>query len=111
MSVSVVCHRAALLALVFLGSSAQASEFYRLESALTIKSLTPPSWDYLTFDSSRDCLYVARRDDGILIYDAKAKKITGSIENTKGGNATVLVPEFDRGYVVNQDGSTTLFQL
>lgn len=92
-------------------ASVAAAPFYRLESALTIPSASLPNWDYLTFDSSRDVLYIARRDDGILIYDAKAKKITGTIENTKGGNATTLVPEFDRGYVTNTDGSLTIFQL
>ncbi len=100
---------AALAALTWASLSAQ--QFYQLESALTIKSPTAPSWDYLTYDSSRDTLYIARRDDGILIYDAKAKKITGALEDTKGGNSTVLVPEFDLAYVINQDGSTTVFQL
>ena len=91
--------------------AASAAPLYRLESALTIPSPTNPSWDYLTFDAARDCLYIARRDDGILIYDAKAKQLKGVIENTRGGNSTVLVPEFDRGYVINQDGTATIFQL
>ncbi|MEY2881059.1 MAG: hypothetical protein RLZZ15_3439 [Verrucomicrobiota bacterium] len=88
-----------------------AAPFYRLENALTIPSSSLPNWDYLCFDSSRDVLYIARRDDGVLIYDAKQEKITGVIENTKAGNATTLVPEFDRGYVTNTDGSLTIFQL
>jgi DNA-binding beta-propeller fold protein YncE len=100
----------ALAAFTALAATLCAEPFYRLESALTIPSPTAPSWDYLTYDSARDCLYIARRDDGILIYDAKARKITGTIENSEGGNATVLVPEFDRGYVINEDGSTTVFQ-
>jgi DNA-binding beta-propeller fold protein YncE len=86
-------------------ASLPAQPFYQLESALTIKSPTNPSWDYLTYDSAHDQLLIARRDDGILIYDAKAKKITGAIEDSKGGNSTVLLPEFDRGYVVKQDGT------
>jgi len=100
-----------LLAAPLLAATAVAEPFYQLESALTIPSPTAPNWDYLTYDASRDCLYIARRDDGILIYDAKAKKITGVIENTKSGNATTLVPEFDRGYVTNTDGSMTVFRL
>lgn len=104
--------RLSLFASVLLiGAAAEAAPFYRLESALTIPSASLPNWDYLTYDSSRDCLYIARRDDGILIYEAKQKKITGTIENTKAGNATTLVPEFDRGYVTNTDGSMTIFQL
>ena len=90
---------------VFTWSSLPAQPFYQLESALTIKSPTNPSWDYLTYDSVHDQLLIARRDDGILIYDTKAKKITGAIEDSKGGNSTVLLPEFDRGYVVKQDGT------
>ncbi len=109
--ISRVLKFATLAALAFGVVSTDAAPLYRLESALTIKSPSAPSWDYLTFDVSHDYLYIARRDDGILIYDAKAKKITGAIENSQGGNATVLVPEFDRGFVINQDGSTTIFQL
>src|SRR5258708_2343007 len=99
---------AALAALSCLSLSAQ--QLYQLESALTIKSPTNPSWDYLTYDSARDVLLIARRDDGILLYDAKAKKLTGALEDSKGGNSTVLVPEFDRGYVVKQDGTLMVFQ-
>jgi len=101
-----------LLALAVLSAAAvQAQPFYRLESALTIPSPTAPSWDYLTYDSSRDVLYIARRDDGILIYDAKAKKITGALPESQGGNSTVLVPELDRGFVVKQDGTLLIFQI
>lgn len=96
---------AALAAFTALGLPAQAGSFYQLESTLTIKSPTNPSWDYLTYDSAHDQLLIARRDDGVLIYDAKAKKVTGAIEDSKGGNSTVLLPEFDRGYVVKQDGT------
>jgi len=101
---------AALAALTWAGLSA-APQFYQLESALTIKSPTNPSWDYLTYDTARDLLYIARRDDGVLIYDAKAKKITGALEDSAGGNSTVLLPEFDRAYVVRQDGKLLVYQL
>jgi len=102
---------AALAALSCVSLSCAVEPFYRLESALTIRSDHPPAWDYLTFDPSRDCLYIARRDDGILIYDTKVRQVTGVIGNTVGGNSTILIPEFDRGYVINLDGSTTVFQL
>jgi len=91
-------------------ASLPAQQFYQLESALTIKSPTSPSWDYLTYDSAHDQLLIARRDDGILIYDARAKKLTGAIEDSKGGNSTVLLPEFDRGYIVKQDGTLLIIQ-
>jgi DNA-binding beta-propeller fold protein YncE len=91
-------------------AAVNAQKFYRLESALTIKSPTAPSWDYLTYDTNTDILYIARRDDGILLFDAKAKKITGALENSAGGNSTILLPDQDRGYVVKQDGSALVFQ-
>lgn len=102
---------AALAALAASSFAAEAQPLYQLESALTIKSPNAPNWDYLAFDAAHDRLFIARREDGILVYDVNAKKVTGTIENTAGGNATTLVPEFDRGYVTNTDGSATIFQL
>ncbi len=90
---------------------AAAAPLYRLESALTIPSPHAPNWDYLAYDGARDRLFIARREDGILVYDAKAKRITGAIADTVGGNATTLVPELDRGFVTNLDGSLTTFEL
>lgn len=94
-----------------LTSAARAEPCYQLASSLAIPSATAPNWDYLTFDSSRRCLYIARRDDGVLIYDAATKRLTGVIGNTVGGNATTLVSELDRGFVTNLDGSLTTFEL
>lgn len=91
--------------------AALADPLYRIQSAQTIKSASTPNWDYLAFDDARSMLYISRREDGILVYDAKAKKLRGALPDTQGGNATVLVPEFDRGYTINLDGSTTAFQL
>jgi len=102
---------AVLAALSCLSLSASAQQFYQLESALTIKSPTAPNWDYLTVDPTRPALYIARREDGVLIYNTEKKQITGTIANTVGGNATTLVPELDRGYITNLDGSLTIFQL
>ena len=86
-------------------------EFYRLESALTLKSPNEPDWDYLAFDAQRAHLFISRRDDGILVYDVNMKKPVKTIAQSEGGNATVLIPEFDRGYVIKEDGTGTAFKL
>jgi len=103
-----------LVALAALAASlpalAQAPQFYRLESALTMKSAAP-NWDYVTFDPARSYLYIARREDGVTVYDAATKKVLGSIENSAQANAITLVQEFDRGYTTNEDGSTTVFEI
>jgi hypothetical protein len=107
--------RLALLALPVLAgcalARAAAGEFYRLESALTLQSPNAPDWDYLAFDARRSYLFIARRDDGILVYDVNAKKPVRTLEQSEGGNATVLVPELDRGYVIKEDGTGTAFTL
>ncbi len=99
---------AALAALTWL--SLPAEQFYQLESALTIKSGSLPNWDYLTIDPIRPILYITRREDGVLMYNTETRQVTGVLENTKGGNAVTIVPELDRVYVTNLDGSLTIFQ-
>jgi DNA-binding beta-propeller fold protein YncE len=85
-------------------------QFYRLETAATLRSASP-DWDYLTLDESRGYLFIGRRADGVTVYDLKAKKVVRTLEKSDDANAVVLVPEFDRGYTTNGDGSTTVFQL
>lgn len=97
--------------IVLLFTPASARPFYQLESALKIPADSPPDWDYLTYDQERSWLFVSRRHDGVTVYDAKAAKVLLTLEDTAGGNTTRLVPEFDRAYVVNTDGTATVFQL
>lgn len=91
-------------------TAASARQFYRLESAVTLKS-EAPSWDYVTFEPGRSYLYIGRREAGVTVYDAAAGKVIGNIENSAQANATTLIPELDRGYTTNEDGSTTVFRL
>ena len=108
----VVWRRAALAALcaVAAAGAAHAAPGYRLESAVTLKGASP-SWDYVTVDAARSYVFVGRRKLGVTVYDAKAQRQVGSIENSEGANIAALVPEVDRGYTANEDGSTTVFQL
>jgi DNA-binding beta-propeller fold protein YncE len=92
------------------GVAAEAPKFYQLESALAIPSSHVPDWDYMNFDPTHNYVYIARREDGILTYDAVAQKLVGKLENTEGSNATTLVPELDRIFVTNEDGTLTVVQ-
>lgn len=98
------------LAAALPGLGQAASSFYRLESAVTLPGEVD-GWDYVTFEPARSYLYLGRRKQGVTVYDAKAGKVVGSIDNSGGANAAKLVEEFDRGYTVNEDGSTTVFQI
>lgn len=99
-----------LMAAASVCQAQETRKLYRLESTLVIKSENKISWDYLTYDPLHDYLYISRHADGILIYDAKAKQIIGAIGNSTGGNDTELAPDLDRGFVINNDGSATVFE-
>jgi DNA-binding beta-propeller fold protein YncE len=90
--------------------AAQAAHFHRLESAVKLKSAVP-DWDYVTLDPARGYLFIGRRGEGLVVYDVKSKRVVRTIEKSDDANAVALVPEFDRGYSANGDGSTTVFQL
>src|SRR5579859_2936285 len=92
---SLALHAAALAALTLTAADARATSFYRLESAVTLKS-AEPAWDYITLEPARSYLYLGRRADGVTVYDAKAGKVVTTIENSQGANSATLVPEFDR---------------
>lgn len=87
-----------------------ACAFYRLESAVTLKS-AEPDWDYVTLDPARGLLFIGRRGEGAVVFDVKARKVVRTIAKTEEAGAITLVPEFDRGYTANEDGTTTIFQL
>ena len=103
----VVC---ALAGLAAFGAAAQAQQFYHLESAVTLKGAAP-DWDYVTLDPARGYLFIGRRADGVTVFDVNAQKVVRNIDKSEDANAAVLVPEFDRGYTINGDGTTTVFQL
>lgn len=86
------------------------AQLYQLESTVTLRSAAP-SWDYLTFEPARSYLYINRREDGVTVYDVNTKKVVREIDQSQLANATILVPEFDRAFTVNEDGTTTIFQL
>ena len=89
---------------------AQAQTFPHLESAVTLKSAAP-DWDYVTLDARRGYLFIGRRGEGVVVYDVNRKKVVRTLDQTAQANHIVLVPEFDRGYTTNGDGTSTAFQL
>ncbi len=98
------------LALAALAAAPSTFAFYRLESAVTLKS-AEPDWDYVTLDDKRGHLFIGRRGEGAMVFDVKTHKPLRTLANTDDAGAIVLVPEFDRGYTANGDGTTTVFQL
>lgn len=101
----------AALFLLLLGSSpVSADPLFRLVSTTALPGKAP-RWDYLSLDAKRAYLFVGRRQAGVTIINLHNHKIVGHIDRSEGANSATLVPEFDRGYTTNGDGSTTVFQL
>lgn len=84
--------------------------FYRLQSAVKLPG-AHPDWDYLAYDAARHHLFVARRAAGLWVYDTVANKLIRKIPNTAGAGAATLIPQLNRGFSANEDGSTTVFNL
>ena len=98
------------LAFSFAATSLFAQQFHRLESATVIKG-AKPDWDYVTLDPDRGHLFIGRRGDGVTVFDVKSKKVLRNIDKSDDANAIALVPEFDRAYTTNGDGTSTVFQI
>ena len=88
-------------------ADAQALGSYRLESATTLSS-SNTSWDYVEFDQARGYLFIARRLDGLTVFNTKTKRIVADIENSKGANGILLLPAFNRILVANTDGTVSV---
>ena len=84
--------------------------FLRLRSAVSLAGKAP-DWDYLAFDGARQRLFIARRDDGLWVFDTAAQRVVRRIAKTGGAGAALLVPALNRGFSTNEDGSTTVFNL
>lgn len=104
--------RSAMAAALLLGGASvvHAGPGYHLESSVTLKGASP-GWDYITVDPARAYLFLGRRKEGVTVYDAAARRVVGAIDNSTDANIAALVPEADRGYTANEDGTSTVFQL
>lgn len=109
--------RSALLRLSLLAAGAclgtglaTAAPFYRLESATVLPSESP-GWDYVTLDAAHSRLFIGRRGDGVAVFDTHANTLLRTLDNSAEGNAIVLAAPFKRGYTVNEDGTSTVFDL
>jgi hypothetical protein len=83
--------------------AAAAGPLYTLENATTLPS-TNTGWDYVSLDSATGRLFMDRRVDGLTVFDINEHSAT-AVENSRGANGALLVPEFNRVYVACTDGT------
>lgn len=86
------------------------TQFFRLQSAVKLPG-TDPDWDYLAYDRQNARLFIARRDAGLWVFDTRRQQLIRKIAQTQGAGATLLLPERNRGFAINEDGSITEFDL
>jgi len=103
------------LALLLLGGTAPSAAgggdaLYRLESA-TLLPGTDTDWDYIKLEPHGSRLFIARRKDGLTVFDVDSRQVLATLENSVGANGPLLLPQFDRGYVAMTDGSLLSFEL
>lgn len=96
-----------------LAAGAQAGDaglLYKLESSVTLPA-TEIGWDYIKMEPGSSRLFLARDADGLTVFDVDQGKVITTVENSKGANGPLLLPEYQRGYVANTDGSLLSFDL
>lgn len=86
------------------------AQFFRLQSAVKLPG-ADPDWDYLAYDRQHRRLFIARRDAGLWVFDTRNQRLIRKIKLTQGSGAALLLPQLNRGFSVNEDGSLTVFDL
>lgn len=91
-------------------TAAAADPLYTLADVTLLPS-TDTDWDYIRLEPGTSRLFIARRKDGLSVFDVRTHKLIGQVANSIGANGPLLLPEFNRGYVAMTDGSLLIFEL
>ncbi|MFC3053204.1 YncE family protein [Kordiimonas pumila] len=83
---------------------------YSFENSVTLPGGTP-DWDYLSLDQKSGRMFIARRDDGLTVFDINNQKAITTIPNSIGANGPLVLPEYDRVFVAMADGTVMLLEL
>lgn len=83
---------------------------YTLDNETALPS-SDTDWDYSKLEPGGSRLFMARRKDGLVVYDVDSRRQIAVIENSVGANGPLLLPAHGRGYVAMTDGSLLSFDL
>jgi DNA-binding beta-propeller fold protein YncE len=100
------------LTLGLIGPHAQAKEplLYTL-SASTVLPGDGHSWGFAALEPKGPHLFVARRENGLSVFDVEQQRLVKTLDNSVGANAVTFVPERNRAYVANMDGTLGIVAL
>lgn len=90
----------AILCFALFGQTVTAQEKLPLKRiAESPLSGRPTRFDYQSFDSRNNRLYIAHLgDDTVTVYDTKSQKVVGEIKDVKHVHGVLIVPELNRLY-------------
>jgi len=94
------------LALGLTGAHVQAKEplLYTLDAS-TVLPGDGYSWGFAALEPKGPHLFVARRENGLSVFDVDQQKLLKTLDNSAGANAVAFVPQRNRAYVANMDGT------
>lgn len=69
------------------------------------------SWGFAALDPARPYLWIARRDNGLTVFDTARQQAVRTLDDSRGANAVAFVPGLDRAYVANTDGTLGIVRL
>jgi hypothetical protein len=83
--------------------------------AVTVRSDVLPgrghSWGTGSLDPTRPYLFLARRENGLTIFDTRRNAIVTTIADTAGANAVAFAPALDLAFVAYMDGTLGVLKL
>ena len=72
---------------------------------------TGHSWGFAAVDPTRPYLFIARRENGLSVFDVERQALVQTLPGSVGANAVAFVPKRNRAYVANMDGSLGVIAL
>lgn len=69
------------------------------------------SWGFVALDPARPYLFLARRENGLSVFDVDKQRAVTTVEQSEGANGVVFVPALNRLFVLNTDGSLGVVEL
>lgn len=78
---------------------------HRAERSATVLPGSGHSWGFAALARDGVELLLARRENGLTVYDTTHRQVLARIPGTEGANAVAAVPSADRLYVAGMDGS------
>ncbi|OIN48558.1 hypothetical protein BLL37_24730 [Pseudomonas azotoformans] len=99
-----------LLGLVIATTALADAPAFPREHRVTLPG-TGHSWGFVGLDPTRPYLFVARRENGLTVFDVQRQRVVKTVAQSEGANGVVFVPTLDRVFVLNTDGSLGVVQL